>query len=75
MHLGDAVTASGELDAIRYVDVFCPSGIVVVLGIGYSYDEIYYAKSVTHKIKRGEFKPSFTLACEGLGPLTLAVMP
>lgn len=72
---GDAVTASGELDAMRYGDALRARDIVGLRGVGYSYDGMYYVKSVAHKIKRGEYKQSFTLAREGLGSLTPAVVP
>ena len=35
-------------------------------GAGSAYDGLYYVKSVTHNIKRGEYKQSFTLTRNGL---------
>jgi hypothetical protein len=35
---------------------------------------LYYVKSVSHSIKRGEYKQSFSLQREGLGS-TLPVVP
>ena len=35
-------------------------------GAGLAFDGLYYVKSVTHTIKRGEYKQSFTLARNGL---------
>ena len=37
-----------------------------VRGAGLPFDGLYYVKSVTHDIKRGEYKQSFTLARNGL---------
>jgi hypothetical protein len=36
---------------------------------------LYYVKSVTHNLKRGEYKQSFTLVREGLISLTPNVIP
>jgi hypothetical protein len=43
--------------------------LVGVRGAGPSNDGVFYVKSVTHNIKRGEYKQSFTLVREGLGSL------
>jgi len=40
--------------------------LVGVRGAGPSFDGLYYVKSVTHNIKRGEYKQSFTLSRNGL---------
>lgn len=71
----DAVTATGEVDAIRYGRAMQSRRLVGVRGVGFSYDGNYYVKQVTHRIKRGEYKQSFTLTREGLGALTPAVVP
>lgn len=71
----DAVTGSGQLDVIRYGRVLKARGLVGVRGAGISYDGLYYVKSVTHNLKRGEYKQSFTLARNGLIPLTPLVPP
>jgi hypothetical protein len=63
----DAVTATGEVDAVRYGRVLRARRLVGVRGVGNSYDGVYYVKQVTHRIKRGEYKQSFTLVREGLG--------
>ena len=63
----DAVTATGELDSVAYGDILQARKLVGVRGAGYSYDGIYYVKSVTHTIKLGEYKQSFTLARGGVG--------
>lgn len=71
----DAVTAEGELDAMRYGDVLRPRRLVGVRGAGYLLDGFYYVKRVTHKIKKGEYKQSFSLAREGFGSISPVVIP
>jgi hypothetical protein len=67
----EVVTASGELDALRYGELLKPRGVVDLRGVGHSYDGTYYVKSVSHRInlREGEYKQSFRLAREGLGPI------
>jgi hypothetical protein len=62
----DAVTATGSLDVLRYGRVLKARRLVGVRGVGLAFDGLYYVKSVTHNIKRGEYKQSFTLARNGL---------
>ena len=69
----DAVTASGEVDTVRYGHVLQVRQLVGVRGVGKSYGGYYYVKQVTHRIKRGEYKQSFTLIREGLGATTNTV--
>ncbi len=72
----DAVlTASGELDALRYGDLLKPRGLVGLRGAGYQHDGLYYVKSVTHSIGKGQYKQRFTLTREGFGSVTPVVMP
>jgi hypothetical protein len=66
----DVVTGNGELDALRYGDLLKPRALVGLGGVGYNYDGIYYVKSVTHSIRKGEYKQRFTLTREGTGSLT-----
>jgi hypothetical protein len=63
----DAITASGQLDVLRYGQIFKVRQRAGVRGGGEYYDGLYYVKSVTHNIKRGEYKQSFTLARGGVG--------
>jgi hypothetical protein len=63
----DAITGSGQLDVLRYGRVFKARELCQVRGAGDYYDGKYYVKSVTHNIKRGEYKQSFTLARGGVG--------
>jgi hypothetical protein len=63
----DVISASGQLDVLRYGRVFKARQLAAVRGGGAYYDGQYYVKSVTHNIKRGEYKQSFTLARGGVG--------
>jgi hypothetical protein len=68
------LTATGELDVLRYgKPLMCP-GLVALRGAGYAHDGLYYVDSVTHKVSPESFKQSFTLTREGLGS-TLPVVP
>lgn len=70
----DAITASGSLDVIRYGKVLRSRMLVGVRGSGIAYDGLYYVNSVTHNIKRGEYKQSFQLSRDGLISLTPKVV-
>ncbi len=71
----DSISASGDLDVLRYGHVLKARQLVSVRGAGLAYDGFYYVKSVTHKLKRGEYKQSFTLGRDGLISLTPRVLP
>ncbi len=62
----EAVSGRGELDVVRYGHILKARQLVGVRGAGLAYDGLYYVKSVTHKIKRGEYKQSFELSRNGL---------
>ena len=62
----NAITASGSLDVLRYGRVLRSRMLVGVRGAGLAYDGLYYVDSVTHSIKRGEYKQSFQLSRDGL---------
>ena len=62
----DAVTGNGSLDVVRYGHILKARSLVGVRGTGEAFNGLYYVKSVTHKIKRGEYKQSFTLSRNGL---------
>ena len=68
-----AVTATGELDALRYEAILQPRGLVGLQGAGYSYDGAYYVEQVTHRIREGSYTQSFTLKRGGTGSLTPVV--
>lgn len=69
----DAVTGQGTLDVLRYGTILKARQLVSVRGAGLSYDGFYYVTSVTHTIKRGEYKQSFQLARDGVVSLTPVV--
>ncbi|CAN7161190.1 hypothetical protein [Caulobacter sp. LjRoot300] len=75
MSNGDAVSASGSLDVLRYGRPLRSRAMVGVRGAGLAYDGLYYVDSVTHKIKPGEYKQSFTLGRDGLISNTPKVVP
>ena len=62
----EAVTATGSLNVVRYGQVLKARRLVGLRGVGDAFDGLYYVKSVTSKIKRGEFKQDFTLTRNGL---------
>lgn len=62
----DVISAQGQLDVLRYGHIFKARQLAAVRGAGQYYDGKYYVKSVTHNIKRGEYKQSFTLARGGV---------
>ena len=69
----DAITGSGTLDVLRYGNVLRARMMVGVRGAGLAYDGLYYVNSVTHNLKRGEYKQSFNLSRDGLVSNTPAV--
>ena len=66
----DSITASGTLDVLRYGRVLRSRQLVGVRGASLAYDGNYYVNSVTHAIKRGDYKQSFQLSRDGLVSLT-----
>ena len=62
----DAATGTGTLDVTRYGRVLKARRLVGVRGAGAAFDGLYYVTSVTHNIRRGEYKQDFTLARNGL---------
>jgi hypothetical protein len=69
----DAITGSGSLDVLRYGHVLRSRMMVGVRGAGLTYDGLYYVNSVTHSLKRGEYKQNFNLSRDGLVSNTPAV--
>ena len=70
----DAVSGSGSLSVVRYGHILKARQLVGVRGAGLTYDGMYYVESVTHNLKRGEYKQSFTLSRDGLVSQTPVVM-
>ena len=66
----DSITVSGRLDVVRYGGILRSRMLVGVRGAGLAYDGLYYVNSVTHDIKRGEYKQNFELSRDGLISLT-----
>jgi hypothetical protein len=62
----DSVFGSGRLDVARYGRLLKSRQLVGVRGAGLPFNGLYYVKSVTHDIKRGEYKQTFSLARNGL---------
>jgi hypothetical protein len=62
----DSVFGTGRLDVTRYGRLLRSRQLVGVRGAGLPFDGLYYVKSVSHDIKRGEYKQSFSLARNGL---------
>lgn len=69
----DGISASGSLDVMRYGKPLRSRMMVGVRGAGITYDGLYYVNSVTHNLKRGEYKQSFSLSRDGLVSLTPSV--
>jgi hypothetical protein len=73
--MAEAVTGEGSLDVTRYGGVLKARQLVGVRGAGPAFDGLYYVKSVTHKIKRGEYKQDFKLSRNGLVSTVSTVSP
>lgn len=68
------VKGNGSLDVLQYGQILNARTLVGVRGAGISYDGLYFVDSVTHNIKKGEYKQSFSLSREGLVSNTPAVL-
>jgi hypothetical protein len=64
----DVITGSGSLNVTRYGQLLRARELVEVRGAGRPHDGLHYVKSVTHQIKPGEYKQSFTLARNAFQP-------
>ncbi len=62
----DSISGSGSLSVPRYGSILRSRMLVGVRGAGLAYDGMYYVESVTHNLKRGEYKQNFTLSRDGL---------
>lgn len=62
----ESVIATGSLDVMRYGEILKARHLVGLRGVGTAFDGLYYVRSVTSKIKRGEFKQDFVLSRNGL---------
>jgi hypothetical protein len=66
----DSVTGHGSLDVKRYGRLLKARQLVGVRGAGLAYDGLYFVRSVTSTIKRGELKQEFDLTRNGLISIT-----
>ena len=48
--------------------------LVGLRGAGFTYDGLYYVKSVSHAISKGQYKQRFSLTREGTGAITPVVV-
>jgi hypothetical protein len=71
----DAITGNGSLNTTQYGAILKTRTVLGVRGAGPAYDGFYYVNSVTHNIKSGEYKQSFTLSRDGLISQTPVVGP
>jgi hypothetical protein len=70
MNAPDSVTATGELDTLRYGNILRARRLVGVRGVGRSYDGFYKVQSVKHVIELGaSYRQNFELTREGIGAL------
>ena len=69
----DTVEGSGSLDVIRYGRLLKSRQLVGVRGAGLAFDGLYFVKSVTSTLKKGEFKQSFALTRNALISITPVV--
>jgi hypothetical protein len=67
----EVISGSGSLNVMRYGQVLKPRRLVEVKGAGLPHDGLHFVRSVTHNIKPGEYKQSFTLARNAFEPLSL----
>ena len=75
MNNSTAISGSGSLDVMHYGQILRARTLVGVRGAGIAYDGLYYVDSVTHNIKKGEYKQNFSLSRDGLISSTPVVMP
>ncbi|MBD0371728.1 MAG: hypothetical protein ICV60_12885 [Pyrinomonadaceae bacterium] len=73
--MAEAVKGEGSLDVLRYGRILKARQLVGVRGAGPAFDGLHYVTSVTHTIKRGEYKQSFKLSRNGLISTIPKVIP
>jgi hypothetical protein len=71
----DVLVANGEIDSMQYGGMLRARKLVGLRGAGYAHDGTYYVKRVTHSIRIGEYRQTFTLVREGYGSITPVVRP
>jgi hypothetical protein len=68
----EVISGTGALNVMRYGRLLKPGRLVDVKGAGFPHDGLHFVRSVTHNIKPGEYKQSFTLTRNGFEPQSLA---
>jgi len=71
----NTVTATGELNTLRYNGILKPRELVGLRGAGDTFDGFYYVKNVSHRITKGLYGQSFTLTREGTGTISPFIVP
>jgi len=64
------VTATGEVDGLRYGAVLSARSTVDLRGAGLTFDGSYYVSSVSHSIQKGQYTQQVTLQRSGVFPLS-----
>lgn len=64
----EVISGSGSLNVMRYGRLLKPRQLVEVRGAGLPHDGLHFVRSVTHNIKPGEYKQSFTLSRNAFMP-------
>ncbi len=62
----NVLTISGSLDVMRYGSIMKARRLIGLRGAGLTLDGMYFVKSVTHSLKKGEFKQNFELVRNAL---------
>jgi hypothetical protein len=75
MNNSTAISGNGTLDVLHYGQILRSRTLVGVRGAGPAYDGLYYVDSVTHDIKKGQYKQNFSLSRDGLISNTPVVIP
>jgi hypothetical protein len=75
MNNATAISGNGTLDVLHYGQPLRARTLVGVRGAGLAYDGLYYVDSVTHDIKKGQYKQNFSLSRDGLISNTPVVIP
>lgn len=69
----EVISGSGNLNVLRYNNLLKPRRLVEVKGASYPHDGLHFVRSVTHTIKPGEYKQSFTLSRNAFMPFSSPV--
>ncbi|NVH74226.1 hypothetical protein FSB08_17130 [Paraburkholderia sp. JPY432] len=64
----EVITGSGSLNVMRYGRLLKARRLVEVRGAGRPHDGLHYVRSVTHQIKPGEYKQTFSLSRNAFDP-------